>query len=125
VRTEGAWEEWVLFMLEGVEVTARQTIDLVEAIKRSMLSMKQVMRSKLPKIYSQDLLNNLFRHPYTKIEFLVDELQVHRNTATRYLDELVKADILSKHRLGKDNYYINDTLFDLLLSVGKSSGEES
>ncbi|MEO0455353.1 MAG: Fic family protein [Cyanobacteria bacterium P01_A01_bin.114] len=118
VRVENAWESWILFLLEGVEETSKQTIVLVEEIKRLMLATKQKMRSELPKIYSQDLLNNLFRHPYTKIEFITGELQVHRNTAMKYLEELVKIGMLSKHRLGKENYYINDGLFELLLNVG-------
>jgi Fic family protein len=123
VRIEkNGWEDWVLFVLDGVEQTSQQTIELIEDIKSLMTEMKQRLRNDLPKIYSQDLLNNLFRHPYTKIEFLVDELQVHRNTATRYLEELVNAELLSKYRLGKENYYINDALFDLLLGVG-ASGE--
>jgi Fic family protein len=125
VRTdEKGWEDWVLFMLEGVEVTARQTIELIEKIKRLMMEMKQKMRNDLPKIYSQDFLNNLFWHPYTKIEFVADELQVHRNTATKYLDELVNVGLLSKHRFGKDNYYINDALLNLLLGVGAVSKGE-
>ncbi|MCK5814266.1 MAG: Fic family protein, partial [Cocleimonas sp.] len=70
----------------------------------------------LPKIYSQDLLNNIFRHPYTKIDFIINDLQVHRNTATKYLDSLVNLGLLSKHKLGKDNFYLNDALFTLLLN---------
>jgi Fic family protein len=118
VRTENAWEEWVIFMLEGIEQTSRQTIVLIEDIKRLMQITKKKMRADLPKIYSQDLLNILFRHPYTKIEFVVEELRIHRNTAMKYLEELVKIGLLSKHRLGKENYYINDALFTLLLNVG-------
>lgn len=118
VRTEDDWEAWILYVLEGVEQTSRQTIVLVEAIKRLMLDAKRIIRSELPRIYSQDLLNNLFRHPYTKIDFVVNELQVHRNTARRYLDELVKIKVLSKHRFSKENYYVNDALFALLLNVG-------
>lgn len=79
---------------------------------------KERLRDELPKIYSQDLVNNLFRHPYTKIEFVMDELQVHRNTASRYLEELVGIGLLTKHRLGKENFYLNDALFQLLLDVG-------
>jgi Fic family protein len=116
---EKAWEDWILFILVGVEQTSRQTIDLIEAIKRLMMAMKQQMRNELPKIYSQDLLNNLFRHPYTKIEFVAQELQIHRNTAAKYLDELVGIGVLSKYRMGKDNYYVNDGLFHLLLNVGE------
>lgn len=118
VRTENAWEAWILFMLTGIEQTLQRTIFLVKVIKQLMMSIKQTMRSELPKIYSQDLLNNLFRHPYTKIDFVVDELQVHRNTALRYLDELVAIGLLSKHRLVKENYYVNDRLFELLLNDG-------
>lgn len=66
----------------------------MKQIKTLMQGMKQKMRSELPKIYSQDLLNNLFRHPYTKNEFLMDELQVTRQTAAKYLDELVGIGLL-------------------------------
>ena len=62
-------------------------------------------------------MNNLFRHPYTKIDFVVDELQVTRQTAARYLDNIVDLGLLSKHKLGKDNYYLNDQLFKLLSGV--------
>jgi Fic family protein len=107
VRTENDWEGWVLFMLDGVEQTSQQTIVLIEGIKRLMLAAKQKMRTELPKIYSQDLLNNLFRHPYTKIEFVLDELQITRQTAAKYLDELVSIGLLQKHRIAKENFYLN------------------
>jgi Fic family protein len=123
VRSENAWEEWVLFILNGVEETSRQTIMLIEEINRLMLAAKQKMRAELPKIYSQDLLNNLFRHPYTKIEFVVEELQVTRKTAAKYLDELVDIGLLQKHRITKDNFYLNVGLYELLLNVGSRSGD--
>ena len=77
---------------------------------------KNIMKSKLPKIYSHELLFNLFRHPYTKIEFLVRDLGIHRNTAGRYLEDLVDIEILEKHKVGKENFYLNKKLFDLLSS---------
>lgn len=120
VRENENWEAWLLFMLEGVSQTGRQTTKLATEIKALMQQVKHRLRSELPKIYSQDLINNLFRHPYTKIEFLMEELMIHRNTATKYLDELVSLGLLSKHKLGKDNYYLNDSLYDLLHSVGES-----
>lgn len=117
VRTENAWEEWVLFILNGVEQTSLQTIHLIQGIKELMLKHKQKLRTELPKIYSQDLLNNIFRHPYTKIDFVMNDLAVSRPTATRYLDELSKIQILYKEKIGKDNYYINEDLFHLLANV--------
>ena len=83
-----------------------------------MQNHKHKMREELPKIYSQDLLNNLFRHPYTKIDFVMQELQVTRKTAMKYLEEFVRIGLLSKHKKWKENYYMNDALFDLLLNVG-------
>jgi Fic family protein len=67
-------------------------------------------------MYSQDLINNLFRHPYTKISYLMSELQVTRLTATRYLDRLAEMGMLQKVKVGRSNYYINEQLFSLLSS---------
>jgi Fic family protein len=119
VRTENAWEEWVLYILEAVEQTSLQTIKIIEGIKGLMKKNKETIRTELPKIYSQDLLNNLFRHPYTKIDFVMEETGVSRKTAAKYLDELEKLGIVSKQRIWKDNYYINTDLFNLLQNVGK------
>lgn len=122
VRTENAWEEWVLYMLEGVEQTSLQTLKVIDGIKAIMQKHKHKLKRDLPKIYSQDLLNNLFRHPYTKIDFVMTDLGVSRPTATRYLEELVAIDILHKLKLGKDNYYVNHELFDLLANVNSNTG---
>jgi Fic family protein len=119
VRDLQVWEPWILYMLEGIEQTSLQTVDLILGMKELMLHDKHKIRTLLPKIYSQDLLNNLFRHPYTKIDFVMEELQVTRVTATKYLEELTKIGLLSKHKKGKESYYINDALFDLLLNVGE------
>jgi Fic family protein len=113
------WQPWLLFILEGVEQTARQTVILIEGIKTLMQSFKHKMRSELPKIYSQDLLNNIFRHPYTKIDFVMTELDVSRITATGYLDKLTGIELLSKRKIGRDNYYINTALYELLSNVHK------
>lgn len=72
------------------------------------------LRGELPKLYSQDLLNNLFRHPYTKIEFIERDLGVSRPTATKYLATLEKSGLLRKTKLGRTNFYINEPLFNLL-----------
>ena len=110
------WESWILFLLKGIEVTARETVELVLKIKNLMMEYKHLIRNKLPKVYSQDLLNNLFRHPYTKIDFVCDELQVSRPTATSYLKQLSEINVLNKVKLGRDNFYINARLFNLLMN---------
>lgn len=118
-RDTDNWQPWLMFMLEGVEQTAKQTVVLIEGIKATMLAFKQKMRNELPRIYSQDLLNNLFRHPYTKIDFVMAELDVSRITATRYLDELIRIGLLDKRKIGRENYYINTALYELLGSAHK------
>ena len=119
VRVHQSWEEWTLFMLEGIIQTSYQTIDLIRGMECLMQSHKAKLRNALPKIYSQDLLNNLFRHPYTKIDFLMKELNIHRNTASKYLEELVDVGLLTKHKIRKENYYLNKDLFDLLCNPRK------
>ena len=84
-RESNDWEEWILYILKGVEETAKQTLHLIDGIKELMKLYKQQIRTELPKIYSQDLLNNLFKHPYTKIEFVEKELNINRQTAGSYL----------------------------------------
>ncbi len=113
VRDENLWEEWLLFMIKGIEITARETIELIIKIKDLMLDFKHKLRDNY-KFYSQDLLNNLFKHPYTKIEFLVNDLGVSRLTAGNYLNKLAEDKMLRKDKLGTGNYYINEDLFDLL-----------
>lgn len=120
VRDLQAWEPWILFILEGVEQTSHQTIKLIQGIRDLMQHHKHKIRSELPKIYSQDLLNNLFRHPYTKIDFVMNELQITRKTSAKYLEELVQIGLLSKHKIWKDNYYMNDSLFYLLRDSGSN-----
>ena len=114
VRDTGHWEAWVMYMLDAVEQTAQETILLVEGIKALMMDYKHRIRAEFPKIYSQDLINNLFRHPYTKIEFLVKDLSVSRLTAAKYLDILADKGFLVKQKIGRTNYYVNMPLFLLL-----------
>jgi len=104
-------------MLEGIEKTSNQTTYLIRNIKELMQSHKNKIKTDLPKIYSQDLLNNLFRHPYTKIEFLCEELNIERRTAGKYLDQLVNIGVLTKHKIKKDNFYLNHALFSLLSNI--------
>ena len=114
VRVDDVWEDWVLYMLEAVEVTAGRTLRTVQAIKAALMDYKHRIRDQ-HKFYSQDLINNLFSHPYTKIEFLQRDLQVSRMTATRYLDALAETGFLVKQKIGRGNYYVNLALNQILL----------
>jgi Fic family protein len=113
VRTKNNWEEWLLFMIKAVDQTSRETIDLIIKIRELMMNYKRTLRDNY-KFYSQDLLNNLFKHPYTKIEFIQRDLDVSRITAANYLNQLADDKLLTKKKLGTANYYINDPLFKLL-----------
>lgn len=114
VREADAWEEWVLYMLTAVETSARDGIATVSAIKDALLSVKHRVRSEYRRFYSQDLINNLFAHPYTKIQFVEAELGVSRDTAAKYLEALTDGGILRKYRVGRSNYYVNVALYDIL-----------
>lgn len=114
VRTKGSWEEWVLYMLDGIEQTSKESIKLIESINLIMRDIKQIFKDELPKIYSKDLLELLFKHPYTKIGFLVDELEVTRKTATSYLRAIEDIGILESMKVGRDVYFVNKRLFALL-----------
>jgi Fic family protein len=101
-------------MLDAVEITAQQTLQTVQAIKTALFDYKHRIRAN-HKFYSQDLINNLFTHPYTKIEYVQRDLQVSRITATKYLDALVDGGFLIKQKAGRSNYYINQALNGILL----------
>lgn len=113
-REQATWEAWILYMLDAVEKTAIHSVELIKAIKELMHLQKQKIRSEQPRMYSQDLINSLFRHPYSKIKLLEKELGITRLTATKYLEILVDMKVLSKVRKGRNNYYINTDLFKLL-----------
>lgn len=113
VREKNSWEEWILYIIKAIEVTSKETIELIIQIRELMMKYKNQLRNNY-KFYSQDLLNNLFKHPYTKIEFIVNDLKVSRITAANYLNKLAEDGLLTKKKLGTGNYYINEPLFNLL-----------
>ena len=113
------WEEWILFILKGVESTAEDTITLVKSIGSMMDDYKRILRPAFGKKYSHDLINGLFYHPYTKIEHVERNLQLSRQTASKYLNKIVSLGLLHKEKIGKENYYINTRLMDLFVSFGE------
>lgn len=115
------WQEWVLYLLDAVETTSQQTIRTVTDIKAALLDYKHRIRAAF-KFYSQDLINNLFVHPYTKIEFVERDLKVSRLTATKYLDALAGAGFVQKVKVGRSNYYVNVELNAILTRGVDSDG---
>ena len=117
VRTQNDWESLILYLLKGIEITAKQTIGLIIEIKELMQSYKKKLRTDLPKIYSQDLINNLFKRPYTTIGLLEKDLNVSYLTARKYLDNVVELELLEKVKRGKKNYYVNVELITILQNL--------
>ena len=114
VRTKDNWNEWIMYILEAVEQTSKETVLLVNDISELMKKTKHEIQEKLPKIYSKDLIEILFSHPYTKIDFLVDGLGLHRETASKYLKEIESIGILQSTKIGRAKYFINVELFNRL-----------
>jgi Fic family protein len=121
VRDQDVWEDWVLYMLTAVETTAGETITTIHAIKAALMDAKHRIREHY-RFYSQDLINNLFTHPYTKIDFIERDLKVSRLTATKYLDALTDGGFLQKQKIGRSNYYINIAL-NAILTGAAMQGE--
>lgn len=117
VRDEQVWEEWILYMLDALESTAKQTIVTIESIKSMMGEYKKILREKEPKLYSHELMNTIFSHPYTKIEFLTSNIKVSRLTASKYLKKLVSMGLLQLKKNKNTNYYINTKLVALFTSL--------
>ena len=111
VTEQQAWEPWVLYMLDAIISTAQQTHDQVTRIRSLMEEVRQRVQKEAPSIYSKDLIEVIFRHPYTKIQFLVDAGLAQRQTASSYLQKLATLGVLRPEKQGRETYYINDALF--------------
>lgn len=114
VRTNNKWEDWILYILKGVEITAKATINQVSEMNKLFEQTKEKTRKELPKIYSKELIELLFEHPYSKSEYLENRLSISRITAAKYLKALEKIGILESKKVWKETLYINTSLFELL-----------
>lgn len=114
VRTDQSWEEWVLFMLAGVETTAKQTTQLILDIDALMQQTATIIQKKAAKLYSKDLLESLFIQPYTKIEFIESRLGVSRQTASKHLNALEEMGILQSVKMGNTKFFIHQAFYELL-----------
>jgi len=116
VTENGEWEPWILFMLEAVESTSRQTMERIGQIINLLNETLEVAREKLPdRVYSKELIELLFEQPYCKVKHLVDRGIAKRQTAADYLRELEDAGILKSKQVGRENLFLNVGLYELLL----------
>jgi len=114
ITEDGEWEAWILYMLRAIEETARETRHRILSIRDLMLEDIERVRTELPKIYSKDLLELLYRQPYCKIRFLEEAGIAQRQTASVYLKELERIGMLSAVKIGREIYYINGRFLELL-----------
>ena len=114
VRNNNNFENWILYILKGIEITSKETITLIEKIQNEMKNYKEEFRSKLPKIYSKELLESLFYEVYTKIAYIEKACNVTRITATSYLNQLEEIGLLESEKLGRERLYKNTRLIKLL-----------
>ncbi|WP_285602881.1 Fic family protein [Helicobacter sp. NHP22-001] len=114
VGQSGDFGAWVAYILEGVAKSAEATIHRVKKIQQAMRTYQQILQKRAPKIYSKDLIEILFSHPYTKIEFLESRLNIHRHTASTYLKECENLKMLHSIKKGRNKYLVNVALFSIL-----------
>lgn len=114
VTEKGEWQGWILYMLDMVEITARRDRERIAQIEKLMSSMGAEIQAKLPKVYSKDLMELLFRLPYTKRQFLEEAGLGNLKTVGNYLKELEDAGFLKSEQVGKEKLYLNQRLLSIL-----------
>jgi len=107
-------KDYLLYMIKGVEEMSQFTIDFIDSFKNSMEKASILIKEKCPKIHSMELINYLFYDFYTKNEYLRANLNISRNTASKYLNELVEAGFLIEEKVGKEKIYKNAFLYELI-----------
>src|SRR6056297_943336 len=118
VTVNQKWEEWVLFILKGIEETAIETLVLVKEINKLLEHTVEEVRNKLPKIYSKELVELIFYEFYTKISYVEDRIGVSRKTASKYLSELEEEGFLESKKIGRQRIYLNKKLFEIVKKAG-------
>lgn len=114
VTEEGAWQDWILYMLDAVEQTSMRTHRQITDILALMESVRERVQREAPGIYSKDLIEQIFKQPYCKIQFLERAGMGTRQTCAKYLRELEKLGVLTGQKIGREVYFINSSLFTLL-----------
>ena len=113
-REENNYEDWIIYILKGIAQTSQSTIELIKQIQNCMEVYKEEFLTKLPKIYSDELLESLFFEVYTRINYIEEKCNVTRQTAASYLNQLVSVGLLEYEKIGRESIYKNTKLIDLL-----------
>lgn len=116
VTEQSNWIEWIIYMLNAIQITAKETQDRVNNILLAMNEAQELVQQQAPKIYSKDLIEVTFNHPYSKVQFLVEAGIVKRQTAAVYLKQLEELGLLRGEKVGREQYYINTRLVEILSS---------
>lgn len=114
VTAEQNWQDWIIYILKGIEDTASWTVKKIEAIRSLLEETKDYMQDKLPQIYQRELVDLLFEQPYTRIQNLENAGIAKRQTASKYLKELCDIGILEEVPIGRDKLFIHVKLMELL-----------
>ena len=118
VTTDGAWGEWITFMLSAVDETARWTTEKIRAVQRLHADASEFVRMHAPKIYSRELIDALFVQPYCRIQNLVDSDIAKRQTASVYLKQLAELGMLTELKVGREKLFLHPNFVRLLTSDG-------
>lgn len=114
VTEKAAWIEWVMYILEAIEITALETQQRVNNILAAMDNAQKLVQQQAPKVYSKDLIEIIFQNPYCKIRFLEEAGLAKRQTAATYLQTLENLGLLHSIKIGLEKYYINKSLMKIL-----------
>lgn len=114
ITKDEKWEDWILFMLKGIEETARETLTLVKEINELMILTANRIKAVHPRLYSRELVELIFFEFYTKISYIESGLNVSRKTAANYLKQLEDTGFLSSVKLGRERIYKNIQLFEVV-----------
>lgn len=117
VTEEGKWEQWILYVLAAVEQTSRETAQTIESINSLMDNVISQAQGKTKTIEREGFVDLLFKWPYCKINIVERELECSRITATKYLNEITELGLLEREKIGREYYYINKNLVELLSNV--------
>lgn len=114
VTAEGAWTDWVLYMLEMVRQSAESTCRKIDAIRDCQMDIAERARAATPGGRDARFLDVLFEQPYCRIGTVVERCDVSRQTASSWLHALAAAGLLEDVKVGRERLFVNHEFLDVL-----------